>query len=177
MIKVGFDLDGVLYNFVSSIYNYCRLYRGMEISYGEFAKNPDELTGQDVMNYLVTVPTIYETGLPKQEDMESLHSLKNCEYFYITARPECVRLATEKFLAKNKFPDYQNLFMTKDKGVLSRLLQLNYYIDDMAKYVDKVSPTAKSFLLATPWNQKDREGRNVVSSIKEFISYIGAEND
>ena len=177
MIKVGVDLDGVLYNFVESAYNYCFAYKGLDIPYEEYAKNPDEITGQNLMDYLTTLPVIYETFAARKEDVEALHSIKDiCEFFYVTARPESIRLVTERFLLKSNFPHYYNLWFTKEKDAVSRLLNLDYFVDDMPKYVDQVSTTAKAYLMSTPWNQNSREEINVVFSVKEFINLIGEEN-
>lgn len=177
MINVGLDLDGVLYNFVRAVYLYCSAYNNLDMDYWEFSKNPDEIVGEELMEYLVTIPTIYQTCTPNVNDLNAINSLKEkAEFFYITARPDSIRLVTEKFLTINKFPNYSNLYFTKDKGLYTRILSLDYFIDDMAKYVDKIPKPTKVFLLNTPWNQKDREGKNCIESISKFIKLIGEEN-
>lgn len=151
--SIGFDLDGVLYPFVKSLCTYYRMYEGYTGTDLNFYQNIDKIA-ESKIEYLVTLEPLYSSCVPANKLVALLRNLgEKFNVCYITARPTITRLTTEKYLSNYKFPQHTNLFFTPNKDTLSRLLKLDYFVEDNVKNAEKISKVCMCFLVKTPYNE------------------------
>lgn len=154
MKTVAIDLDGVLYRWHESLYEYFRLYRGFDGTYLEFWTNFYKTLSDEEFNYLIGIDTLYSNMIPTKNCKEFLNQVKDrFEIYYLTSRPESVRTTTEIYLNRHDFPFKDNLIITKDKVNFARKLRLSYAIDDSKIQVEELSKVTFTILIAQPWNK------------------------
>jgi uncharacterized HAD superfamily protein len=172
MESIAFDLDGVLYPWDEALYTYYRVYKGYTGTQYEFSFALNTFPEEE-LEYLCTISHIYEAITPDKKLLISLNNIaKRYNIFYITARPECARKATEDYLKNYRFPFSENLILTKSKGIIARLLNLTYFVDDREFYVEDAAKVSTAFLFERPWNIDKREGLNTIRSIQELERII-----
>ena len=173
-LKIGIDIDGVLYPWHEIVYR--EIGEDTGLSFNDFWVNYIPSMSEDRQKYIVSIPLYYERALLSEDARTYLPRLAELgELFFITARDISLQRITEKFLNKNKVPFKENLFLEKDKGYLARMLQLNYFVDDFISNYDSVGKTAKAFLFAQPWNRSERGNRDTIYSIKDLYESIKGE--
>lgn len=176
-MNIGFDLDGVLYPWHSSIYSYFEQYRKYTGSYFQFWSTDWKLPEiQEHIGMLTHVPTFCEDREPLPEVMDTLHVIENGGHtvFYITQRPEEVRFATWHYLNRHHFPFEENLYIVDgSKTTLGRSLDLDLYLDDREKNVSEMSAVCLTVLMAQPWNLDFQDKYPTIHNIKEILKFIG----
>jgi hypothetical protein len=175
-ISVGFDLDGVIYPWHSSIYRYFIEFKGYEDSYFKFWSEDWKIPEiQEHIGFLTTVPTFCEDSEPFPRALETLHEIedKGHTIFYITSRPDEVRFATWHYIDRRDFPFKENLHIVNgEKATLARSLGLDLFVDDREKHVKELTPVCLTVLMATPWNLDFQELYPTIHNIHEIMDYI-----
>ena len=170
---VGFDLDGVLYDWYTAIYTYFRSNKNFDGSYDSFWTDWKKHLLEDDVEYLASVPIFYEACAPTKQALSVLKELSEfCEIYYITARPAGTELVTERYLRKNNFPDWFNLTFSCDKGMHIRQFGVSYYLDDNPKIIKDVKNLTNAYLLDTVYYRDLQEGLPVVYSLQEFSDIV-----
>lgn len=176
MIRIGFDIDGVLYPWHWSIYRYYIEQYKFNGTFSQFWNDYWETPKiQKELTYLMSVPIFYNDMLANPEHVKLLNKLseKN-EIFYITSRSEDLRRITKKFLIDNKFPfSDEVLFMGNDhKSLIVKHIGIELFVDDRTHNVAELSKVTLALLLAKIWN---RDGQNVyptIRSLSEITRYL-----
>lgn len=171
-MRVGIDIDGVLYPWHDSIYRYFREYEGFTGNVREFWTMFRNMS-EEKITYYVYLPHLYLNTFPTQDVLTYVPKIaEKAEIFYITAREPHLQIATEKFFKIYDLPFKENLIFSKNKVDYVRLLGLDYFLDDQPHHLIPMMDVTKSYLFKSFHNWEQREGFNVVSSMKEFYEVL-----
>lgn len=171
-MKIGLDLDGVLYPWHDSIYRYFTEFKGFSGGEVEFWDYFRDLP-VPAQEYYVSLPFMYLNITPRASALQTLPKLAELgEIYYITSRRPDLHRVTLKFFNIYDLPFKDNLYFTEDKASIIRMRGIDCYLDDLTRYVDQVANITDAYLMAMPHNTGQREGYKVVNSIKEFYERI-----
>lgn len=175
-MKIGFDVDGVIYPWHDSVYTYFTIYKGYKGTYHQFWSNDWTVPEtQEYIKYLTTVPILCEDREPFPRALETLHEIadKGHTIYYITSRPDDVKLATEHYFSKRDFPFKENLYIVQGpKDTLARSLGLDLFLDDREKHIKELTPICLSVLKAMPWNEDFWLQYPTIHNIHEIVEYV-----
>ena len=126
-MNIAFDLDGVLYPWHKSVYDYLTrlpnsLTRGK--NYHEFWEDPYTEITEKEWSYYASLPILYTNMIPSKPMLDMLRKLDSEGHtlYYITNRiPDLARI-TEQYLNNYKFPQAENLILSEDKAKEVRIL-------------------------------------------------------
>lgn len=168
-MRIGLDLDGVLYPWHYSIYRYFTEFKGYSGDIIDFWTNHrDEIT-----DYYVSLPHLYLDTSPTQDVLTYVPKLAELgELFYITARNDDLKGVTQKFFKIYDLPFKENVIFSKNKAIYVRLNKIDFFLDDLPKHVDELKGITKAYLFKAVHNINQREGYNVICSIKEFYELL-----
>lgn len=176
-MRVGIDIDGPLYDWHYCIYRYFQEFRsfaGTQREFWDYFRTLDN----DTQSYYVSLPHLYLNMEMRPEVKKSVELLSGtAEIYYITARDESLKSVTRKFFDKSEMPFKENLIFSQSKVEYVRLLGLSYFLDDMPKHVKNLQGITEPYLLAVPHNYDQRDGFNIVYSVKEFVEIVRGSND
>ena len=180
-MNIGFDLDGVLYRWHESLYTYLVCFEGLKLPYEVFWSDTNTkdgyLTKQESFYNWTRMPNLVSNQMAKPSHVHFLHKLaKNHTIYYITHRPEEVRLSTKRWLEKSDFPFTENLLfpdLSSDKSFEIRKYEIRLYVDDRDKIIRKISTITDAYLVKQPWNQNGREGLKCISDITDLETVYG----
>jgi uncharacterized HAD superfamily protein len=175
MIKISFDLDGVLYPFHDIVYDYVRRIYGEgtdldPYSFWEWFNIRSELWQSNIIRTL----DIYDKAIPSKELLNRLELLsKHLEIFYITSRPLELQFVTRSYLDRYKFPHSYNLFFSDDKSIPVIENDIDIHVEDRIKHIDEVLPFCKVLLISQPWN-RDYQGdvpryNNIIECLDDLL--------
>lgn len=147
------DMDGVLYNWHNAVYDFMRTYRNYTDTF-------ETLWSKDFLNFtpefwefIVNTDIFYSSQMPTNDCLEFLNSVKDkFTVYYVTGRPDYVRLTTEQFLRRYKFPFQENLIFSKDKVNTARLIRADYCLEDLPKYLEDLSKVSTVIMREQPYN-------------------------
>ncbi len=151
--RIGFDLDGVLYPWHDVVYD---LYKNTDYIGGddrksfwkEFLKNEGSIF---VCNILADMSLFgkYQMNTKIKDMLNRLK--KNYDIFFVSQRPNEVYIITIRWL-KDVGLYEDNLYLTDDKTVMSRILNLDYFVEDRPGNVDQLKSIVKTFIVSAPFN-------------------------
>jgi hypothetical protein len=175
MDRLGFDLDGVLYSWTEVVYRELVDHHGLTIPYDAFWTNQqkgDDPYSKVFWDNLVRIPTFCSALKADPIDVAILNVLASkYEIYYITSRPEDVRLATQNWLIREKFPTPRNLILGKSKVDAIKELNIKYYVEDLSKYVDVLKDLTTVIMKRQPWNEAYIHSPKI-TSISELIGIL-----
>jgi uncharacterized HAD superfamily protein len=156
MTKIGFDLDGVLYDWHKVIYEWVKDYStDFDVSYSEFWLDwIQKEERKKLANFLCKTP-IFVTNLIMSESLRKMLwslALEN-ELFYITSRPKEVRFGTEWWIKTSRIPNPENLIFAFDSK-LPYIIdnEIDYFVEDMTKHAIALRDHTQVILISKPWN-------------------------
>lgn len=168
MNTLGFDLDGVLYDWHSQVYQYLTVYNNLTTPFSEFWSVVDEDYGELFWKNLASIPTIYETAFPLAGTLDTLNRLsKKYNIVYITARPKAVEYVTKRWLETYKFPNYDNIFLTDDKTITVRYHNCKFYVEDRDKHIEELRNLTNIIVMNRFWN-KDYKNLPMIDHITDL---------
>lgn len=185
MIKVGFDSDGVIYNYVLAFHSYLRDFCGMsdldvelkadqwnwfEKHLGITTEQYKEFHERGVQaGEIFWKGVLLDPGIPDQ--MQRLLDAGH-EVNIVTYRlGEKAEEGTFFFLAENKIPFTQVIF-SKDKTVIHN----DFFLEDNLDNYDSLDAAGvEVYLLDCPYNHVENDNRRRVSSVKEYVDIILGE--
>ena len=171
-MKIGLDIDGVIYPWHYSLYRYFTEFKNFEGSELEFWAM-FRLLSEKTQTYYVSIPTLYADTSLTEDAQKYLPLLTELgELFYITSRDVELQSVTQKFFDFSEVPFKENLIFEKDKPSAVRLLGLDYFVDDQTRHLEKMRGITTTFLFKQPHNWYDREGYDCIGSLKEFYEII-----
>ena len=185
-LKIGIDVDGVLYDFVSAFRRLAQQTFGKD--FPTFSSDWDfsnwGLTSDEYKSLWTrvrgSVDWFLDNEKPYSFAVESLTLLKNHELYFITTRcptqGETVLRQTQRQLNMLGV-EFPTVVVTNDKGAVVQGLSLNFYIDDYVenlKRVQECSPSTKLFLVNQTYNNEILIPTSWarISSLKEFAERI-----
>lgn len=173
-LKIGLDIDGVIYPYHDVVYRYFIEEKGYKDSYHHFWTVDWWLLSKETQDYIVSLPFLYDAVIPSSCVMESLLKLTTLgELYYVTSRSGSdIEGVTRKFFNFFDPPFKQNLMFDHDKASVCRLYSIDYFLDDFPEHVSKLESVTNAYLMNQAHNAGKREGHKTVSSLKEFYEKI-----
>ena len=169
--KIGFDIDGVLYDWHGVIYDWMLDYsKDCNVSYSEFwldwIQQPERKTLAD---FLCKVP-IFCTKLIMPDSINKMlwDLSRDLEIFYITSRPREVHFATSWWIKTSKVPNPDNLIFAKDKVPYIIDNNIDFFVDDMTKHILALRNHTNVIVVRKPWNEIIQGEFPCVSSVLEI---------
>lgn len=176
-LKIGLDLDGVVYDWHSAAYRYCVEERGYKEDSTTFWTKDWWLLSDDEQRYIASLQNLYINTIPSSCVKDAIIELSKLgEIYYVTARAPELEHVTRKFLDFFDPPFKENLFFEKDKTTFARLHKLDYFLDDFTSHIKSLLDVTGAVLMARAHNIGKRDGYIVVNSIKEFCDLVKEEN-
>jgi uncharacterized HAD superfamily protein len=169
--KIGFDLDGVLYDWHRVIYEWMvNTYTDFDVSYADFwIEWIDQEEHKELASFLMKTP-IFVTKLIMSDTMRNTlwHLAETNELFYITARPQEVHFGTSWWIKTSRIPNPENLLFAQDK--LPQIInhEIDYFVEDMTKHALALQNHTKVILVEKPWNTIIQEEFPTIFSINQL---------
>jgi uncharacterized HAD superfamily protein len=155
--KLALDLDGVLYPWHIALYNELFIHDKVTCDYYTFWKSEYKKYNNLWWENQIRVPFLYSTQIPSKETLETLEQLDKCyEIYYISARPQEVKLVTEQYLAKYEFPQRENLVFTSNKGLYCNAHNIHIAIEDQVHHICSLLANEVNVIAVRhPYNEED----------------------
>lgn len=177
MLRIGLDIDGVVYDWHNSLYVHYRSLEGFNGSFSEFWIDFIPTLPKEKLEYLITLDHLYETSGIAPSVALSLDRLASIgDIYYITARGAQLSRLTDRFFRKSKLPDFDNITYTDDKVQAAKLYELDYFVDDFPKYVEPMLGVCNSYLMARPWNRDYQDKLPTITSLDDLYAIIVKAN-
>jgi len=176
--RIGFDLDGVLYDWHTSVLEYLK----------EIGKIPEDLSFEELWHTywnehinntqlednILGLELLYGNMPMDERTIEILEELReDYEYYFITHRWKNMEQVTRGWLDRYGLLKEDNLFMNADKPLVARELGLSVFVEDRVKNVESLENVLLTFVVDKPWNRDFKFKRairiNHVSEIGDFI--------
>lgn len=197
MLRVGFDVDGVLARFNHAYANVLISTSGVN-KFGEPAETiftdtePNEWCYDKAAGYTkeernaawdnLCADPLFWLMLPMTRDEASLRHRAHCltklnDVYFITNRSGVnAKWQTEIWLERNFGIRFPTVLLSATKGAVCRALSLDCYIDDKAENIHSVVGLAstRAYLLDKPYNRTFIGNTHTrVSSLEEFFVHEG----
>jgi 5'(3')-deoxyribonucleotidase len=172
------DMDGVCYKWHSAVYEYFKLYKDYCGTYNDlWGKDYLKFTDAD-WEYLTKIDTFYSSQIPTVDCVNFLDKVKDLfDIYYVTSRPEYVKLTTEQYLKRYKFPFRENLIFTNDKVNTARRLRADFCIDDLPKHIEGLSKVSKVVMIAQPYNKEYQDKYPTSRTLMGTLQYLIKRTD
>ncbi len=167
---LGFDLDGVLYDWHSLVYDLLKRDYNLDIDYYTFWSTEWRKSNyQKIISGLVGDITLYSRLFIRPSINNVLKELdKYYDLVYITQRPKSAALTTRLWLKKNDVPNYSNVYILENKCNAIRELGCAFYIEDRVELAHQIKLLTNVILVAQPWNEGLRNGFEVIFNLEEL---------
>lgn len=169
--KIGFDLDGVLYDWHKVVYDWMvDTHSDFDVTYAEFWTdwiNQEE--HKTTADFLTKTPIFVTSLIMPDTIRDTLWGLAETnELFYITARPQEVHLGTEWWVKTSRIPNPKNLIFAKNK--LPHIInhEIEYFVEDMVKHALALQNHTRVILVEKPWNVIIQEEFPTIYSVNEI---------
>ena len=171
-MKIGFDIDGVLYPWHYSMYKHHHEFHGFDGTEYDFWKYW-RTKSEDWREYYISIPFLYADISPSRDVTTFLPLFAGLgDIYYITSRNLDLRQTTEKYFSKYNFPFKENLVFAVNKIDYIKLLKIDHFIDDLPKYVDELSKTTNAVMFRRPHNRDVADNYTSVGSLREFYNLV-----
>lgn len=174
--KIGFDLDGVLYDWHGVVYTWMQDYhKDFDVPYAEFwLEWIQKEENRKLADFLTKVPTLCTKIIMSDSMNKMLWDLsKDLEIFYITARPREVHFATSWWIKTSKVPYPENLIFAKDKVPHIIDNSIDFFVEDMVKHALELRNYTNVILINKPWNEIIQGEFPLLSSVLEIPELLG----
>ena len=173
MKTIGFDIDGVLYPWRTAVSTYLKAFCGIDADSDDMWKNIEEHVSKELIHNLCQMPDICSKCVPSKEMLDILWKLSDkYTIFYITARPNEVKTATETYFRKYGFPQNNNLIFTRDKPLYVKLLEVDLFVEDQLYHADKLKDITNLILMRQPWNERAWNEHTTIGNLHELFGLI-----
>ncbi len=177
-LKIGFDLDGVIYPWHELVYNYLKETIKLKASFSEFWKDPTNYVSKELIYSFEIDPVFMSKCYPKHDDLLLIQNLaKNFEIFYITARKPQVSVATKTWIKHHKFPYPENLIIV-NKSKVEPVIENNIkiFVEDRDKYAIELRDYCEVFLIKKPWNEHIQNEFVCLNQLAELANFLDVYN-
>jgi len=176
-MNVGFDLDGVLYDWHRAVYNDCVSHEDYEGSFREFWTGYFQSFPRNKQKNFCYRDPLYSSQIPSKKLLKFLDSVaKEHEIFYVTARSDECYLTTKFYMERYNFPYSYNLVLAKDKATIIKLHRIDIFIDDFPSNLDEIGSSATTFLIKKPWNEEVMDNYNTILSVFDLEGVLLSEH-
>jgi len=183
---VGFDLDGVLYNWRNAVWD-ALVHDYKEKRTFFIFWTEEELASEGIgeshynkmfWNNLVRREDLYSNVVPKAGVVDALKSLSvGYDIKYITHRKEWVKWVTESWLRRYDFPNVDELVFTdKEKHLAVRQHNCDYYVEDRALILNsELRNVCTLFGIRTITNDHLEGDPKItfIDEVPELLNYLG----
>lgn len=175
MKKLILDLDGVLYDWHSSVYEYMKLYNNYKGTIMDFWTKESKEKSGEWWTYITGIDTLYSDRQPTEDCKKFINNVQDkFEIYYVTGRPESVKLTTAQYLRRYKFPYQENLIFSNDKINIARLVRASYAIDDLPSQIQPLSLVTKVIMRARIWNREYWDTYLTIHFLMDALQYLEA---
>jgi len=165
---IGFDLDGVLYDWHGVVYQHLCIFHKLNIDYKTFWTEATNIYSDNFWNGIERIVTLYGKLPPSDSLLDTLNYLaRKYNIIYVTSRPEEVEKSTRHYLERWSFPEYDQVFFYKDKTIPVRKSQCSYFVEDKVDNILQLENHTNVIIKSQPWN-KQLEGFIRIFSIEEL---------
>lgn len=184
-MKIMFDVDGVLANFIEGFRaEYAHVHgRPFPLSYDEIRW--DDLWDEKVWAGIKKSKGWWTmlTAIPERRVFRRISAMANRhDIYFVTARPGYhAKAQTETWLRMQGVED-PTVVMSSKKGEIAKAIQADFSIEDKAgnaTFIAYFSPNTRSYIIDRPYNQFDplMIGSKVVriKEIEQFLAVIELE--
>ena len=188
-MKIGIDIDDVIFEFLNSFLDFYNNKKGKKFLKEQFSSYYFwEITGETREEGVKLVDEFHDSELfdsvpPMKESMNALRELSKLhELIFITSRPLSYKEKTLKWLKKNFKDNPQEVVFTGDfhtgkgkpKAKICADLGIDVMIEDNGKYAsDCAEKGIHSILITQPWNKDFTHPKVIrVSDWKEIINAV-----
>ncbi len=175
MDTLGFDMDGVLYDWHGQVYTHLTIHHGLTTPASEFWPVADDVYEDMFWHNLASIPTIYERALPHAGVLDTVNNLsRKYNIVYITKRPLAVERVTRQWLKTYKFPNYDNVFLTDDKSITVRYHNCKFYVEDRDKHIEELRNLTNVIVMNRDWNKSysDLPTIDHITELEELLEEI-----
>ena len=156
-MKIGFDVDGVLYPWHDIVYDYIVQELKVKCTYEEFCQAViNDAFSEIFMNNIVKNPILVTKRSIEPSIKKMLWDLsKQNEIFYVTARPKEVVLSTHKWFKDSAVPYLENVFIATDDNKVPFILEhdIDIFVEDRDKYIRALQEYTQIIVVKKLWNQ------------------------
>lgn len=155
-MRIGFDLDGVLYDWHLAAYDYAVEFLGIKLDINTFfLDSPEHGFTEIFWKNLTRIPFLYtKFGIKKELYNMLVELAKDNELFYITHRPDEAKESTRKWAERCNLPFAENIIFTKNKSVEIRKNNIKLFIDDDHRVIQKLDKICTTIFVSTPWRKE-----------------------
>ncbi len=178
---IGFDLDGVLYNWHMAVYEFLNN-TGVETgTYNEFwTEGHHMFDGTPYKGYrsikwhnLCTNTILFDRPEHFTKSVPFLQELaKNCDLIYITARVPEVERVTKRTLKKYEFPNPTEVIFASDKTVPVILNNVEIFVEDQVGNALELKTLCKVLIMNQVWNTEIHSEFDVINALQEIENYL-----
>lgn len=173
MRTIGFDIDGVLYDFQTAVFDHLTMYHKLVQDYTEFWREERDNRGRFSNVFwenIIKVPILYELFDMSPSDLDVLNTLsKDFKIIYVTHRPKEVKFTTEMWFKRNELPYKENLYFAGDKSIPILENQCEYFIDDSVHVIEKLQGITNAILRKRQWHTEEHLKYPYISSLSELL--------
>lgn len=176
----GYDIDGVLYDWHSVLYDHVVKEYGEKRSAEKFwkdAKNNNPPYTKMFWRNATENRAFLTKLMVDKEIVESVNRMAEVfDIYYITHRPKEVEFTTARWLKTNGFPFPENLIITSgDKAVPIKSVGCSYFIDDREHIVKSLKNVCNVIGVRKLWHEDklEEQGFVFVDSAKELPTLLG----
>lgn len=175
-MKVGFDIDGVLYPWHELIWlYYSKLPEYKLINESKFWNVFVPQMDEDQINEMLNLP-FYDVLPPYPDTILLIKMLQtmNADIYYISSRPVNMFNLTEDWFEKYNLP-FLNLYFTvrfSKSDVIKQLGGLDFYFEDQLKHSEDITKNTDTLVFL-----RDRVYNNVFYEYKNVLRYEDSRID
>jgi len=122
---------------------------------------------------MVNILPLYSAFMPDKVILDFLNRIsKKNDLFYVTHRPLSALLSTEQYFKKYNFPCRDNLCFER-KEVAVRAYDIEYFVEDLPRNVDKIKNLTQVFMVKRPWNRYYKDNKVIpINHVTELEGYL-----
>jgi uncharacterized HAD superfamily protein len=178
-LRLGFDVDGVLYPWHEIIYNYMKYEHKMKKSYSEFWK---EVTTSKITDWNNGMEKFWlENNLflvqrdIRPDILDTLNYLTEVfDIYYVTSRIKTNWSATKYWFKRNKLPQIDNLYMVEGEKLPTILSnEIDFFVEDRIKHVLELKNHTEVILVRQPWNEEIWDEIPTIDSVTQVPELLG----
>lgn len=170
MSNIGYDLDGVLYDYHRALYTELVIYDKLEQSFYEFWHHGYKTYKSEAWwENTIQLQHIYGTQPPKQGVVELLKDqAKRHTIYYVTNRPLAVELATRNWLRRYDFPYQENLIFCTDKRPVVLEKNISIFMEDRLHNAEQLNDICELYLVRTHANEDHLNNYKWINSVMDL---------
>lgn len=153
-LKLGLDLDGVVYDFITPFDNFLKK-KGLHPDKTKYDRGVEHIK-RYLVEYALQRP--FRTTQPYPNAIKDLEKLSDIFDFYIITDRNWYETAKEETIKRLQKDGiyYKEIHFSHDKAKYSAELELDFFIEDNVENALKIKNTKTiPFLLNRPYNQKE----------------------